>query len=247
MDITQLEKKYGTLNSMRAKMDKKKIQKKTNPIPFDKIEYNIDELTKRLRSGDKSLSEEYFTHHVYPAILGVDKPTFRKENLQAIRAMFEHFGRFIEQKPTRNKGFYVWGLNGSGKSKIMAAMKQLNYPIGKPYVAGISYHKLCKDFMQHGESVITELRQEELIIDDLGFNQEGKKKRFGNEVDLVSDIVYQRHRLFESRGYVTHFTSNFSGDSLKNNGYSQGTVDRIFEMCYNIKWMGKSFRIKENI
>lgn len=247
--IEEIEKAYPrSLDQMREREQRFKerhglVKKKSEPVTYD---YEKDHLLESIKSGDVNLGKQIF-YEVYSETLN-SRPEIKHENKAGLHAMFMHFSRikYLKEENHDRKGFFVWGKNGSGKSKVMKSMCVFSQPLSNPIVTWKSYSNILKGYMVRGESVILGLSQPELIIDDLGFNNKGTGKRFGNAVDLVSDIVEHRHRLWEKHGYVTHYTSNFSEKQLLES-YSKGIVGRLFQMCYNVKWIGEDYRVKENI
>lgn len=137
------------------------------------------------------------------------------------------------------KGIMLVGPVGCGKTTIMKAF-QLN--TANPYTLTtarkISDSFLSKDF--GGEHVIKRYSnliqaypeqnfgfdQIGLCIDDLGV--ETVKKSFGNEVDVIGDIILNRYEqgLFNK----THFTANIGGAEI-DEAYGVRITSRLREMC----------------
>ncbi len=138
-----------------------------------------------------------------------------------------------------NKGIMLVGPVGCGKTTIMKAF-QLNSanPFALTSARKISDSFLSKD--SGGEHVIRRYSNllpaypEQnfgydhlgLCIDDLGV--ENVKKSFGNEVDVIGDIILNRYEqgLFNT----THFTANIGGEEI-DEAYGVRITSRLREMC----------------
>lgn len=138
-----------------------------------------------------------------------------------------------------NKGIMLVGPVGCGKTTIMKAFQlNSNSPYSLTTARKISDSYLSKDF--GGEHVIKRYSnllqaypeqnfgfdQIGLCIDDLGV--ETVKKSFGNEIDVIGDIILNRYEqgLFNS----THFTANIGGDQI-DEAYGVRITSRLREMC----------------
>lgn len=89
----------------------------------------------------------------------------------------------------------------------------------------------------------------DLYIDDIGVSRI-KSSKYGNNVNVISEILMDRYELFINEGWKTHISSNIPL-SIKNNDKNQPTLediygirvcDRIKEMCEVIYITSKSLR-----
>lgn len=65
-------------------------------------------------------------------------------------------------------------------------------------------------------------------IDDLGMEQSAAKI-YGNELSILTEILFDRHKMFTKHGLKTHATSNLSVESLKEK-YADRATSRFREM-----------------
>lgn len=123
------------------------------------------------------------------------------------------------------KGILLSGPVGCGKTTLMALMKYFNNQHLHFYIV-----KSCRDvsfeFIQEGYEVIHRyskqsfhrIGQNEIprhyCFDDLG--TENNLKYFGNECNVMAEILLSRYDLFVTRKLVTHLTTNLSASEIEN-------------------------------
>jgi DNA replication protein DnaC len=132
-----------------------------------------------------------------------------------------------------DKGILLTGPIGVGKSSLMNLMR-LFEPPGMRCIM-----KPCRDvsfeFIQHGYQIIHKysrqsFRQFEPItycFDDLG--TENSLKYFGNECNVMGEILLSRYDLFISRDLTTHLTTNLSASEIEA-AYGNRVRSRMREM-----------------
>lgn len=133
------------------------------------------------------------------------------------------------------KGILLWGSVGCGKTTLMNFLRfnQSNS------FAVISVRKISNEYVQHGVGSIAKYKvllpstdhnatfgQKEIGIcfDDLG--TEVDKKHFGNESNVMAEIIldrYDKHNILHGK---THITTNLSADEI---GERYG--DRVASRC----------------
>ncbi|MDG2431993.1 ATPase [Flavobacterium sp.] len=118
-----------------------------------------------------------------------------------------------------NKGILLSGPIGCGKTSLMNLMKYLTATDHKFFV------KPCRDisfeFIQDGYQIIHKysigkLYQSEprtYCFDDLG--TENNLKYFGNECNVMAEILLSRYDLFISKKLQTHITTNLSASEIE--------------------------------
>jgi len=150
-----------------------------------------------------------------------------------------------------NKGILVIGSIGTGKSAMMKIMQRLFKDTTARFKWVNAYE--LKDLSE----IYTSMQIKEmygydckcdLYIDDIGFSVD--VKRFGNTVNIITEIILERYDLYISSGYKTHFSSNLAA-VIKNNSdniptlektYGLRIIDRMKEMCEIIIFKGESKR-----
>lgn len=132
------------------------------------------------------------------------------------------------------KGILLSGPIGCGKTSLMNLMKNLTPTEHKFYV------KPCRDisfeFIQDGYQIIHKysigkLYQSEprtYCFDDLG--TENNLKYFGNECNVMAEILLSRYDLFISKKLKTHITTNLSASEIETH-YGNRVRSRLRELC----------------
>jgi DNA replication protein DnaC len=156
-----------------------------------------------------------------------------------------HFGK-------SKKGVLVIGNIGAGKSALMKIMQRV-FKDSKSKFRLVNAYDL-KDLSEiYTISQIKEMYgfdlKHDLYIDDIGFSVD--VKRYGNTVNIITEILMDRYDLFVSTGIKTHLSSNIMTHIVNdiNNKptlkiiYGARIVDRIKEMCEVIIFKGNSQRV----
>lgn len=147
------------------------------------------------------------------------------------------------------KGICVIGGIGVGKSAMMKVMQRL-FRGSKSRFRWVSAYEL-KDLSemltihQIKEMYGYELKSD-LYIDDIGVSID--VKRYGNTVNIITELLMERYDLFVESGIKTHLSSNLPSDTLTmgtptiKSVYGVRVYDRIKEMCEFLVFKGKSQR-----
>nr|WP_315218290.1 ATPase [uncultured Flavobacterium sp.] len=133
---------------------------------------------------------------------------------------------FLKDEPTcfqynldLKKGILLSGPVGCGKTTLMNLMKYLTPTEHKFYL------KPCRDisfeFIQEGYEVIHKYSKGKLYqsdpkticFDDLG--TENNLKYFGNECNVMAEILLSRYDIFISKHVQTHITTNLSASEIE--------------------------------
>lgn len=148
---------------------------------------------------------------------------------------------FLRDEPTcyqyginLNKGILLTGPIGCGKTSLMNLMKYLTPTEHKFFV------KPCRDisfeFIQDGYEVIHKyskgkLYQSEpktICFDDLG--TENNLKYFGNECNVMAEILLSRYDIFTTKKIQTLITTNLSASEIETH-YGNRVRSRLRELC----------------
>lgn len=148
---------------------------------------------------------------------------------------------FLKDEPTcfqynlnLNKGLLLSGPIGCGKTSLMNLMKYLAPTENKFSV------KPCRDisfeFIQDGYQIIHkysigklyESNPRTICFDDLG--TESNLKYFGNECNVMAEIILSRYDLFISKKLQTHITTNLSATEIEKQ-YGNRVRSRLRELC----------------
>jgi DNA replication protein DnaC len=134
---------------------------------------------------------------------------------------------FLKDEPTcfqhgidLNKGILLSGPVGCGKTSLLNLMKHLTSTEHKFIV------KPCRDisfeFIKEGYEVIQRYSSgnklqsgvKNYCFDDLG--TENNLKYFGNECNVMGEILLSRYDLFINKKIITHITTNLSAGEIEN-------------------------------
>lgn len=117
------------------------------------------------------------------------------------------------------KGILLSGPIGCGKTTLMTLMKHLATPQNKYFVK--SCREVSFEFIKEGYEVINRYSKPSshqskvgiICFDDLG--TENNLKYFGNECNVMGEILLSRYDLFISKKVKTHLTTNLSASELE--------------------------------
>lgn len=147
---------------------------------------------------------------------------------------------FLKDEPTcfqnninLNKGILLSGPIGCGKTSIMNIMKYLTPTEHKFFV------KPCRDisfeFIQDGYQIIHkyskgklyEFEPKTICFDDLG--TESNLKYYGNECNVMAEILLSRYDVYIAKRIQTHITTNLSASEIETQ-YGNRVRSRMREM-----------------
>lgn len=191
-----------------------------------------------LQVGHELMSEDF----------NLDDPEI-ESNYQKV---YEHFCNIAVGKGKNKKyGLFVVGNIGAGKTAMMRVMQRLFKDTPASFKLVTAYE--LKDMSEI--YTVLEIKEmygykldKDLLIDDIGIGIE--TKRYGNTVNIISEIIMDRYDLFVKTGIRTHFTSNLKPKSEMQNVktieslYGTRCLDRMQEMCVATIFNGKSLRTK---
>jgi len=135
------------------------------------------------------------------------------------------------------KGILLTGPIGCGKTTLMSLVKYFFQP-GKQYLVK-STRDITFEFEKEGYKVINRYSknpsnlshanpvQNIFCFDDLGVEQ--TQRYFGNECNVMAEILLSRYDLFVSKGIPTHLTTNLSASEIEEK-YGNRVRSRMREM-----------------
>ncbi|MEQ6120826.1 ATP-binding cassette domain-containing protein [Reichenbachiella sp. MALMAid0571] len=165
-----------------------------------------------------------------------------EEDHPVIFKLFTYFFRDPENAEKLNidlgKGILLMGPVGCGKTSILNIMKYIRPP-QKQHIM-ISTRKISYQFIKEGYAIIEKYSDSSFIyatddwipktycFDDLGV--ENNLKYYGNECNVMAEIVLSRYDLFISRNMLTHITTNLTSSEIENI-YGIRVRSRLRQMC----------------
>ena len=132
-----------------------------------------------------------------------------------------------------SKGILLSGPVGCGKTTLMTLMRHVAQPNFKFIM------KTCRDisfeFIKEGYQTIQKYSNSNnssseyrnYCFDDLGV--ETNLKYFGNECNVMAEIILSRYDLYTSKQIITHITSNLSATEIET-AYGNRVRSRLREM-----------------
>jgi len=150
-----------------------------------------------------------------------------------------------------SKGILLSGPVGCGKTTLMTLMRHVAQPNYKFIM------KTCRDisfeFIKDGYQTIQKYSNSNnssseyrnYCFDDLGV--ETNLKYYGNECNVMAEIILSRYDIFISKQVITHITSNLSATEIET-AYGNRVRSRLRELCNLIAFDNNSMdkRTKKN-
>lgn len=163
-------------------------------------------------------------------------------DLPLIKKMLAYFlkDEFMceQENISLRKGIMLSGTIGCGKTSLMLLMKYFNNSMQHIYLV-----KPCRDvafeFIQQGYEVIQRYGKQSfyrngsntipkhICFDDLGI--ENNIKYYGNECNVMAEILLSRYDCFISSNLITHLTTNLSASEIETM-YGNRVRSRMREM-----------------
>ena len=142
-----------------------------------------------------------------------------------------------------HKGILLSGPVGCGKTTLMSLMRFIAKKPNKFIIK--SCRKISYEFIEDGFSVIHRYSNSAgnihqpgtICFDDLG--TEGSLKYYGNECNVLAEILLTRYDLFVSQKIKTHITTNLSASEIEEI-YGNRVRSRMREMFNLIAFAAES-------
>lgn len=137
-----------------------------------------------------------------------------------------------------NKGIFLVGGVGVGKTVFMMILRQL-LPLKDRYALK-PCQQIALEYIDQGTNVL--MRYGRNYVDNVDINTvnraycfddlgaEEATKHYGNDANVMAQIIQMRYNLFQNRKVLTHFTSNLISDQIDVH-YGTRVRSRLREMC----------------
>ena len=158
-----------------------------------------------------------------------DRPTIYSLLIYAIRDKENAFKLGLDL----DKGILLSGPIGCGKTSIMHLIKpflyaKYDYKIKTTRSVSFEFAKYgFETLQQYTEKSNQQLRLTGYCFDDLGAEQQ--IKHFGNDCNVMSEILISRYEQFIENNSVTHITTNLSASELEK-AYGNRVRSRLRQM-----------------
>lgn len=129
------------------------------------------------------------------------------------------------------------GNVGSGKTLLMETFNAL-VRCTQPFYKTTA-RQVAKDYAADGLTALVRYLKQfrktpqglvpvDFLFDDLG--AEDNKKHYGNEANVMAEIIYDRYELYTRYATRTHFTTNLTTEELEEK-YGTRAYSRLCQMC----------------
>jgi DNA replication protein DnaC len=162
---------------------------------------------------------------------------FDAENTPVIGELLRYFAQLPDGNCNPAKGILLAGNVGSGKTLLFEIFFHLVRPL-RPFYKTTA-RQVAKDYAAEGLTALARYVRQfkqttdgllpvDFFFDDLG--AEDNKKHYGNEANVMAEIIYDRYELFIRHKTRTHFTTNLTPQELEDK-YGTRVYSRLCHMC----------------
>jgi len=155
---------------------------------------------------------------------------------------------FEEQGYSFNKGIWLCGNFGTGKTQMMLAYRELGQNVGFQSCNDMNLRFIKKDAFNHqvqryeGIKAFADKKdRKEKIFDDLG-EEETTVMDYGNKVCIMAYIISERYKGLKD-GCITHITTNMTRSQI-NDTYG-GRIESRMNSMFNIITLGSKIDSKD--
>ena len=163
---------------------------------------------------------------------------FRKTDIPLILQLMYYFlndeEKAKQHKIDLTKGIMLSGPIGCGKTTLLRLMKLIAVEEKKFFF--FTCREISFEFIKEGYDVIHRYSkgvpgkhtQKHIGFDDLG--TEKNLKYFGNEANVMAEIILTRYDMYHDNKFLTHITTNLSATELEDY-YGNRVRSRLRNMC----------------
>lgn len=208
-------------------------------IHIDRLIPNIEELKRRTKKEQVVKPTEESKMKMISLLRDCG---YTNDNIEVYNALVGYGALLFDG--TARKGLILSGPVGVGKTLgLQIIASKFKIPVFYPKLYASIYKELSGDPVGFEKQIVTagDFHEEPrtIIIDELG--QKDKTKFYGEESELMVDVLEARYRAFLKYGVKTIITTNLADKDLRER-YGTQINDRLNEMCYFKAVCGKSLR-----
>lgn len=170
-----------------------------------------------------------------------------ENNESVINELLLYFIGSNESNLDFKKGIMLTGKIGTGKSFIMRVLHYLNSNVFRVnYYKFVTSRTIIRGYQMGGydaiECYISSNGREfpTILIDDIGSGIE-IVNYFGNQSNIIAEILLERYEIFTRHGKLTHITTNLNADEIENR-YGDRVRSRMREMFNVLELKGNDRR-----
>ncbi len=248
----ELEAKYGTPDELAKKFDGRIKKQNQEIIQVPENDYRIRPKKSLLDLAKGNIYKHIPTKREHLNISfdearelmkyiiinsGIDFK-FMEGELNIINNLIRYFINDETSIYDLDKGLYISGYYGSGKSRLISLFKQFTDLIEANKFQAFNYKKLNDQIKIKGMKAAENITgYGSLLIDDIGFLNESKIMNYGNTFDLLMTLVNDRYEKWFYHRTRTFYTSNIeisSRDAKKQtieSIYGEGISGRLKDSC----------------
>lgn len=150
------------------------------------------------------------------------------DNLKAvIQLLVPYFTGNKSEVLDPNKGIYLWGPCGTGKSILMEMIQNVLVPYKYPMAYRV---KRVPDIFEQAtgrkDVDFSRYHSHHYCFDDMGFDEQ-VVNHYGNRINPMESILTRRYPSFQKRGVLTHATSNLPWTSTTGPSMADRLNERI--------------------
>ncbi|WP_448529178.1 hypothetical protein [Raineya sp.] len=165
------------------------------------------------------------------------------DEIQALWLYFNHSKDFEQLNDyfSLEKSIMLMGGVGTGKTLLMRIFQRfLLLKTGKTF-AYKHINQLANEYIETGFLAIQHYDQKDLWIDEVGLFDKENLKRYGNNANLVEEVIMHRYERFVWTGVKTHLTTNLTPKQIEQE-YGSRVWSRLKELTNMLPLTGKDRR-----
>ena len=140
----------------------------------------------------------------------------------------------LTDRPSLKKGIMLIGPNGVGKTLTLEVFHRMaQFGLLKRYFGMTDGRQVASDIARNGFEAISRYTSADKLFNELG--SELPAKYYGNSIDAMYEVIFEREKLFNTKLQKTHITTNMNAEQLADR-YDTAIFSRLRGMCNIIEF-----------